>query len=77
MFSIYFGLSNKFFSFKNRKLFLKIENKGKKQLSNIPLVWLYKELKKKKKKKEEEEEEEGYQQMWCSYHRMWHCYYTM
>ena len=34
-----FELPNKFFSFKNRKLFLKTENKGKKQLPNIPLVF--------------------------------------
>ena len=37
LFSVHFGLPNKFFSLKNRKLFLKIENKGKKQLANIPL----------------------------------------
>ena len=39
MFFVYFGLSNKFFSFKNRKLFLETENKGKKQLLNIPLAF--------------------------------------
>ena len=38
LFSIYFGLPNKFFSLKNRKLFSKIENKRKKQLTNILLV---------------------------------------
>ena len=37
LFSIHFGLPNKFFSLKNRNLFLKIENKRKKQLPNIPL----------------------------------------
>ena len=30
LFSVHFELPNKFFSFKNRKLFLKTENKGKK-----------------------------------------------
>ena len=35
MFSIYFELPNKFYSLKNRKLFLEIENKRKKQLPNI------------------------------------------
>ena len=36
-------MPNKFFSHKNRKLFLKTENKGKKQLPNIPyeFVWGY------------------------------------
>jgi len=38
-------LPNKFFSLKNRKLFLETENNGKKQLSNILLNF----LKKKKK----------------------------
>ena len=38
LFSVHFELPNKFFSLKNRKLFLKIENKGKKQLPNIPLI---------------------------------------
>ena len=37
LFSIHFGLPNKFFNFKNRKLFLETKNKGKKQLSDIPL----------------------------------------
>ena len=37
LFSVHFELPNKFFSFKNRKLFLKTKNKGKKQLPNIPL----------------------------------------
>ena len=37
MFFVHFGLPNKFFSLKNRKLVLETENKGKKQLSNIPL----------------------------------------
>ena len=46
MFSVYFRLPNKFFSLKNRKLFLKIENKEEKQLPNI----LY-ALRKKEKKK--------------------------
>ena len=32
---VHFGLSNKFFSLKNKKLFLKTENKEKKQLPNI------------------------------------------
>ena len=36
LFSTRFELPNKFFSFKNRKLFLKTENKEKKQLPNIP-----------------------------------------
>ena len=35
-FSIHFELSNKFSSLKNRKLFLEIENRKKKQLPNIP-----------------------------------------
>ena len=40
LFFAYFELPNKFFSLKNRKLFLKTENKGKKQLQNIPLgIW--------------------------------------
>ena len=39
MFFVHFGLSNKFFSLKNRKLFLETENKGKKQLLNIPLAF--------------------------------------
>ena len=39
LFSARFELSNKFFSLKNKKLFLKIENKGKKQLPNIPLFF--------------------------------------
>ena len=39
LFSIHFGLPNKFFSLKNRKLFLEIENKKKKQLPNIPLIF--------------------------------------
>ena len=34
-------MPNKFFSFKNRKLILKTENKGKKQLPNIPLFSLF------------------------------------
>ena len=34
-FLVYFGLPNKFFSLKNRNLFLKIENKEEKQLPNI------------------------------------------
>ena len=37
MFFVHFGLPNKFFSLKNRKLVLETENKGKKQLPNIPL----------------------------------------
>ena len=45
MFSVNFGLPNKFFSLKNRKLFLKIKNKGKKQLPNILLfVWLRRKM---------------------------------
>ena len=38
LFFVYFGLPNKFFSLKNKKLFLEIENKGKKKLlpPNIP-----------------------------------------
>ena len=39
LFFIYFELPNKFFSFKNRKLFLETENKGKKQLLDIPLMF--------------------------------------
>ena len=39
LFSIHFGLPNKFFSFKNIKLFLKTENNGKKQLPNIFLYF--------------------------------------
>ena len=35
-FLVHFGLPYKFFSLKNRKLFLETENKGKKQLPNIP-----------------------------------------
>ena len=38
MFFARFELPNKFFSLKNRKLFLKTENKRKKQLPNIPLL---------------------------------------
>ena len=34
LFSIHFELPNKFFSFKYRKMFLKTENKEKKQLPN-------------------------------------------
>ena len=41
LFSTRFELPNKFFSLKNRKLFLKTENMGKKQLSNIPLSFEY------------------------------------
>ena len=37
LFSANFELPNKFFSLKNRKLFLKTKNKEKKQLPNIPL----------------------------------------
>ena len=40
-FSPHFELPNKFFSLKNSKLFLKTENKGKKQLPNIPLGFLF------------------------------------
>ena len=40
MFSVYFGLLNKIFSLKNRKLFLETENEGKKQLPNIPYGFL-------------------------------------
>ena len=40
LFFVHFGLWNKFFSFKNRKLFLKTENKGKKQLPNISLYFV-------------------------------------
>ena len=36
LFSAHFELPNKFFSLQNRKLFLKTENKEKKQLPNIP-----------------------------------------
>ena len=36
LFSVYFGLPNKFFNLKNRKLFLKTEKKVKKKLPNIP-----------------------------------------
>ena len=36
LFSVRFELPNKFFSLKNRKLFLKTENKGKKQLQTYP-----------------------------------------
>ena len=36
LFSVHIKLPNKFFSFKNIKLFLKTENKEKKQLPNIP-----------------------------------------
>ena len=39
LFSVYFELPKKFFSFKNRKLFFKTENKEKKQL---PKKWLSK-----------------------------------
>ena len=39
LFSTHFELPNKFFSLKNRKLFLKTENKEKKQLPNILLVF--------------------------------------
>ena len=35
LFSAHFELPNKFFSLKNRKLFLKTKNKEKKQLPNI------------------------------------------
>ena len=44
MFSIHFGLPKKFFSLKNRKLFLKIENKEEKQLPNIPLIYAFRRL---------------------------------
>ena len=37
-FSVNFRLLNKFFSLKNKKLFLEIENNEEKQLPNIPLV---------------------------------------
>ena len=40
LFFIHFRLSNKFFSLKNRKLFLETENKRKKQLPNTPLYFL-------------------------------------
>ena len=39
-FLVHFGLPYKFFSLKNRKLFLETENKGKKQLPNIPYYFL-------------------------------------
>ena len=39
LFFAYFELPNKFFSIKNRKLFLKTENKRKKQLPNISLAF--------------------------------------
>ena len=39
MFFVHFGLPNKFFSLKNRKLFLETKNKGKNQLPNITLAF--------------------------------------
>ena len=40
LFFVHFGLLNKFFNIKNKKLFLKTEKKGEKQLPNIPLYSL-------------------------------------
>ena len=47
LFSTHFGLPNKFFSLNNRKLFLKIENRGTKQLPKIPKSLFYKVFKAK------------------------------
>ena len=44
--TFFFFLRDKFFSLKNRKLFLKTKNKRKKQFPNVPLVFF---IKKKKK----------------------------
>ena len=40
LFSFHFGLPNKFFSFKNRKLFLKTKNKEKKTITKHTLSFL-------------------------------------
>ena len=40
LFFVHFWLPNKFFSFKNRKLFLETKNKRKKQLPNIHLLFI-------------------------------------
>ena len=41
LFSVHFGLPKKFFSLKNRKLFLKTENKGKKSVTKHTLKFLF------------------------------------
>ena len=41
LFFVHFGLPNKFFSLKNRKLFLETENKSKNQLPKIPLETIF------------------------------------
>ena len=50
LFFVYFGLSNKFFSLKNRKLFLKIENKGENSYQTHSNALREKKKKRKKDK---------------------------
>ena len=40
LFFVYFGLPNKFFSLKNRKLFLKTENKKEKIVTKHTLIFV-------------------------------------